>query len=151
MDSDLQDLLAAWLGDHDPGDARHDTLIARLRDDPGFRRAFVEEFYLLGRLKAVQSVEPRWLRLEDLIGWSSRRGADDEALAAGVVREARRRDRRRVLQWTATIAAAVLLAVGSTLALRPHASPAATRSSSSAARRGSPRTASSIQSRRTAT
>ena len=26
MDRDLQDLLALWLGEHDPGDARRDAL-----------------------------------------------------------------------------------------------------------------------------
>ncbi|MCO8120638.1 iron dicitrate transport regulator FecR [Stieleria sp. TO1_6] len=67
MDADLQKLLSAWLtGDVD------DTALAppleRLRTDETFRRAFVAEISLLGQLKAVQSSEPRWLELEDLIG-----------------------------------------------------------------------------------
>jgi hypothetical protein len=120
MDQDLQDLLALWLGDHDPGEARRDALLARLRDDAAFRRAFVEEVCLLGALKAVQSAEPRWLRLEDEIGWSARRREDVEALAAKVVREARRRARgRRLARWAAGLAAAVLVAGGLALLFRP--------------------------------
>ena len=70
MDQDLQDLLALWLGDHDPGEERRAALLARMRADEAFRGAFVAEIHLHGMLKAVQSPEPRWLRLEDAIGWS---------------------------------------------------------------------------------
>ena len=35
------------------------------------RRAFVDEVRLLGMLKAVQATEPRWLVLEDELGWSA--------------------------------------------------------------------------------
>jgi hypothetical protein len=90
MDQDLQDLLAAWLGDHDPGPERRDALLARLRGDAAFRRAFVEEVRLLGMLRAAQSSEPPWLRLEDQIGWSARQREDVETLAQRVVREGQR-------------------------------------------------------------
>ncbi len=65
MDADLRDLLSAWLGGKGEtlDAARLDTLLARLRRDESFRRAFVEEIRLLGMLKAVQSTEPRWLLL----------------------------------------------------------------------------------------
>jgi hypothetical protein len=120
MDQDLQDLLALWLGDHDPGPERREALLARLRGDEGFRRAFVEEIRLLGMLRAVQSSEPRWLRLEDLIGWSARQGEDVEALAQKVVCAGRRRLRtRRLARWSALAAAAMLAAAGLWLALRP--------------------------------
>lgn len=67
MDDDLQTLLAAWTGgEFDP--ARADVLLARLRSDAAFRHAFVAEIHLLGRLKAVQSPEPRWLSLLDALG-----------------------------------------------------------------------------------
>jgi hypothetical protein len=123
MDGDLQDLLALWLGDHDPGAARRDALLVRLRGDDAFRRAFVEEVRLLGMLRAVQSSEPRWLRLEDLIGWSAPRGADVEALAQRVVREGARRRRVRRLMRGSAVAAAVLVAVGLFLALHPDKPP----------------------------
>jgi hypothetical protein len=122
MDQDLQDLLAAWLGDHDPGPARRDALLARLRGDDAFRGAFVEEVRLLGMLRAVQSSEPRWLRLEDLIGWSAGRPVSAEALARRVVREGRRRSRVRwVVRWSAAAALALLVAGGLFLALRARA------------------------------
>ena len=86
MDQDLQELLALWLGDHDPGAERREALLARLRGDEAFRRAFVEEIRLLGMLRAVQSSEPRWLQLEDQIGWSARQREDVETLVQKVVR-----------------------------------------------------------------
>ena len=124
MDQDLQDLLALWLGDHDPGPERREALLARLRGEDAFRRAFVEEIRLLGMLRAVQSSEPRWLRLEDAVGWSAGQPADAEAMAQRVVREGRRRLRtRRLVRWSAAAAAVVVaVAVGLFLGLRPAGS-----------------------------
>jgi hypothetical protein len=68
MDQDLIDLLAAWKGD-ELGAERFDQLVARLREDEAFQQAFVEEIRLLGMLKVVQSMEPRWLKLQDVLGW----------------------------------------------------------------------------------
>ena len=59
MDTDLRDLLAAWLGEEDPGEERRLALLARLRNDVAFRGAFIDEIRLLGMLKVVQSSEPR--------------------------------------------------------------------------------------------
>jgi hypothetical protein len=119
MDQDLQDLLALWLGDHDPGEARRDALLARLRGDDAFRRTFFEEIRLLGMLRAVQSAEPRWLRLEDEAGWSAGRCEDVETLALRVVREGRRRLRaRRFVRGAVVAAAALLVAAGLFLAFR---------------------------------
>jgi hypothetical protein len=124
MDQDLQDLLALWLDDHDPGEARRSTLIARLHDDDLFRRAFVDELCLLGMLKAVQSSEPRWLRLEDEIGWSARQRDDVETLAREVVQKERRRRRnRRLTGWSIATAAAALVGVILFLAFRPGSTP----------------------------
>ncbi len=115
MDSDLRDLLAAWLSDADPGEARREALLARLRDDTGFRAAFVAEIRLLGMLRAVQSGEPRWLRLEDATGWSARERTADAALAERVVQRVRARARVRAAgRWALTaaaLAATVLLAL----------------------------------------
>jgi hypothetical protein len=124
MDQDLQDLLALWLGDHDPGEARRDALLARLRGDDAFRRAFVGEVRLLGMLRAVQSAEPRWLRLEDEVGWSARQREDVEAMAQRVVRVGRQRLRlRRLVRWSAVAAAVALVAAGLYLTFRPGGSP----------------------------
>jgi hypothetical protein len=120
MNPDLQDLLALWLGDHDPGATRRDALLARLRDDGDFRQAFVEEIRLLGMLRAVQSSEPRWLRLEDEVGWSARQREDVETLALKVIREGRRRLRtRRFFRWSLGVIAAGLAAACVFLAFRP--------------------------------
>jgi hypothetical protein len=86
MDADLRDLLMAWLGGEDPGEERRDALLERLRTDAAFRQAFVDEIRLLGMLKAVQTSHPRWLRLEDVIGWSAPTLVPDETLAERVVR-----------------------------------------------------------------
>jgi hypothetical protein len=119
MNQDLQDLLALWLGDHDPGDERCAALLARLRADDAFRGAFVAEIRLLGMLKAVQSPEPRWLRLEDEIGWSARQSEEVEALAQRVTAEwERRRRNRRRLRWSLAAAMAGLVAAALYLVLR---------------------------------
>jgi hypothetical protein len=119
MDEDLKDLLALWLGDHDPGAARRDALLARLHSDDTFRRAFVEEIRLLGMLRAVQSSEPRWLRLEDEVGWSARQREDIETLAQRVVQEGRRRFRaRRLARWSVAAAVTAVVAASLFLAFR---------------------------------
>jgi hypothetical protein len=112
MDDDLRDLLAAWRGDDDPGEERRAALLARLRDDPAFRRAFLNEVHLLGMLKVVQSAEPRWLRLEDELGWSGRERSAVPALEDRVMDAVRARARPRYtvrLAWVAGLAAAVLV------------------------------------------
>lgn len=109
MDQDLQDCLALWLGDHDPGAARRAALLDRFERDDAFRRAFVDEIRMLGMLRAVQSSEPRWLRLEDEIGWSARQSADVDALARTVVRVG---IRRRNLRHLGFAAAAILVVAG---------------------------------------
>jgi hypothetical protein len=111
MDSDLQDLLALWLGDHDPGDDRRAALLARLRGDETFRAAFVADIRLHGMLKAVQAPEPRWLRLEDEIGWSAEQADEVDALAERVVGEwdRTRRNRRRT-RWALAATTVALFA-----------------------------------------
>jgi len=106
MDADLRDLLSAWLGGDDPGEERRQALRERLRSDAAFRQSFVDEIHMLGMLKAVQSGEPRWLRLEDVIGWSAREPVGDAALADRVVRAGVARQRtRRLVRRFATVAA----------------------------------------------
>jgi hypothetical protein len=124
MDPDLSDLLMAWLGGEvEP--ARRDELLARARRDEAFRRAFVAEVSMLGMLKAVQAAEPRWLQLEDELGWSAAEQAAGETLEDGIVRRLDARPgRRRLGPWgwaVAAAAAAALVAVALTpLLLRPR-------------------------------
>ena len=66
--------------------ARREVLLARLGGDEEFRREFVAEIRMLGMLKVVQSPEPRWLRLEDELGWSA-------------AEPARWRRRSRIASW----------------------------------------------------
>jgi hypothetical protein len=121
MDQDLQDLLALWLGDHDSGEARRQVLLARLDSDADFRHRFIEEIRLLGMLRAVQSSEPRWLRLEDEVGWSAPQSADTDALAQQVLQQGRRQRRSgRRLRLLLALAAAVCLATCLWLATRPR-------------------------------
>src|SRR5437868_2571568 len=70
MHQDLLDLLKAVRGEP-LKEARRVELLARLRADEAFRREFVNEILMLGMLKAVQATEPRWLVLEDELGWSA--------------------------------------------------------------------------------
>jgi hypothetical protein len=121
MDPDLRDLLAAWHGGEiDP--ARQEQLLERVRVDEPFRQAFVAEVWMLGMLKAVQSAEPRWLRLEDEIGWGVEPSTADslEDRIVGRLGEAAvNRPRRRWWRWA--IAALIPLAAILTAALfRPR-------------------------------
>lgn len=116
MDGDLRDLLSAWLGGEAEPDARSlDELLARLRDDEGFRQAFVREIRMLGMIRAVQSGEPRWLRIEDELGWGSGDRMTDRAFEDGVLDRlgAPPRPRRRA---PFALAAVALLATGLALA-----------------------------------
>lgn len=70
MDPDLRDLLLGWMGE-DLEPPRCDELLAKLGQNQDFRKAFVAEIRMLGMLQAVQSAEPRWLSLEDELGWKA--------------------------------------------------------------------------------
>jgi hypothetical protein len=126
MDPDLQDLLSAYRGGADLDEPRRAELLARLRDDSAFRAAFVQEIRLLGMLKAVQSTEPRWLLLEDELGWSAR---DDsgavllEDRVMGHIEALPRRGTSRGWQLGA-LAAAALAAAFLVMWLRPRPEPA---------------------------
>ncbi|SIO59512.1 Concanavalin A-like lectin/glucanases superfamily protein [Singulisphaera sp. GP187] len=124
MEPDLQELLTAWMsGEVEP--ARYDQLLARIREDSEFRKAFVEEIRLLGMLKAVQSSQPRWLQLEDEIGWSVQRPTDSNTIEEAVARlvlddpiEGRSRRRRRAwVPLLATAAALVLIGLGTVFSI----------------------------------
>jgi len=124
MDADLRDLLAAWMGDEEIDVERRAALLARLQSDDAFRAAFVAEIRLLGMLKVVQSSEPRWLRLEDEVGWSGKERITAEALADRVVQSVSARPRLwRPRRWALAAAAAVLLIVGGIALFRPGVAP----------------------------
>ena len=59
--------------------ARRQQLLERLRRDEAFRQSFIDEIHLLGMIKVVQSTEPRWLRLQDELGWGAGQSAAEEA------------------------------------------------------------------------
>ena len=113
MEEDLRDLLSAWLGGEIDA-ARGDELLARVARDEAFRQAFVAEIRMLGMLRAVQSTEPRWLRLEDELGWSADEPAGGETLEDRVGRRLEDPPRRRTSRggtWGIVAAAACLLGV----------------------------------------
>ncbi len=114
MESDLYDILSAWLGrEIDP--ARREELLERLRQDEAFRGEFVDEIRMLGMLKIVQSPEPRWLRLEDELGWSAADLSPPEALEDRIVHRLddppEMRPSHRRWWWFAAAAAASLAAI----------------------------------------
>ena len=126
MDRDLLDLIAAYKGqDLDP--ARREELLARLRDDESFQRAFVDEIDMLGMLKAVQSTEPRWLRLVDEFGWSREEGRAragfEGQLAARLRGRLPRRLAGRRVRALAAMAAVALISAGLMVLIRTRARP----------------------------
>jgi hypothetical protein len=123
MGPDLPDLLSAWLGGEVEA-ARRDELLVRVRQDEVFRRAFVDEIRMLGMLRAVQTAEPRWLRIEDELGWIAAEQATQEALEKGVLRRLRSLPRRYPSgswRWGGAAIVAVLLVAGLILAFWPGA------------------------------
>lgn len=118
MDPDLRDLLSVWLG-KDLDAARGAELLVRLREDEVFRQAFIDEIDMLGRLKAAQSAEPRWLRLEDELGWGTTKQAMRATHENGVAQQRddspRPRPPRRRSWGRAMAAALLLLAAGSAI------------------------------------
>jgi Concanavalin A-like lectin/glucanases superfamily len=116
MEPDLMSLLSAWLGQEIEPE-RHEALLERLGRDPEFRCAFVAEARMLGMLKVVQAPEPRWLRLEDELGWGASESSTPEPLEDRVMRELDEAPRSfpaapARLRWAiaAAAAAAVVLA-----------------------------------------
>jgi hypothetical protein len=119
MDADLHDLLVIWQDGEDPGPERRAALLARLRDDEAFRRTFLDEIRLLGMIKMVQSPEPRWLRLEDELGWSRQEQTTPDALADRVMQSVRTHQRRRWFVGRILAAAAIVAIVAGIALLRP--------------------------------
>jgi hypothetical protein len=100
--NELHELLAAWLGG-EISKERRVALLARLRRDEEFREAFVTEVRTFAMLQAVQSPEPRWLRLQDELGLA---GANEsEAFESRVRVGLRSRPRPFVAAWWRPLAA----------------------------------------------
>jgi Concanavalin A-like lectin/glucanases superfamily len=121
MEPDMNDLVQAWLG-HEIDPARYEQLLARLHADAAFRREFVAEIRIHGMLKTVQSPEPRWLRLEDELGWSAVEPGLNGTLedrVAGKLGDSPRPHRAGRRRWWAAAAAAVLVAAASVTAFWP--------------------------------
>ncbi|MGB7329466.1 MAG: hypothetical protein WBD31_31595, partial [Rubripirellula sp.] len=84
MDAELQQLMAAWLG-NDVDESLLDPILGRLKTDSEFRDEFVREISMLGQLKAVQSSYPRWLELEDVLATPIAGESSDEELESQVM------------------------------------------------------------------
>lgn len=129
MDPDLRDLLLGWMGE-DLEPARCDELLAKLGSDHDFRKAFVAEIRMLGMLQAVQSAEPRWLSLEDELGWKAEEPVTIEAFQEQVrqwLLVPLPRPWIRGWKWAvAAVAAAVVLVAGLAVWPRPKGARSAT-------------------------
>src|SRR5438046_1231351 len=121
MDRDVQDLIVAWHGgDVEP--ARREELLLKLRHDAEFRQAVATELQLYGQLKAVQSPEPRWLELEDEVGWQGQERVGDERLEENVlaaIRGLRWWHMPGLAQWGVAGAFAAVVIVAATFFLWP--------------------------------
>jgi hypothetical protein len=108
MDPDLIDLVAALKGG-DVDSARRAELLARLRRDEAFQELLVDQLRLLGMLKAVQSMEPRWLRLHDELGWEGRDDRKREDALMRRIAATRPRPSRAIWRLVASALAASAL------------------------------------------
>jgi hypothetical protein len=120
MDEDLRDLLSAWRGSDFDAD-RCAELLEKLRRDEEFRRAFVEETRLLGMLKVVQSSQPRWLLLEDELGWSAEEREAGAALEQRVMRHIQDAPRTQTISvWKLAALVAAVFLIGLLLLVPPR-------------------------------
>ncbi|MFM8469078.1 MAG: LamG-like jellyroll fold domain-containing protein [Limisphaerales bacterium] len=117
MDRDLQDLVAAWLRNSDLSEARRDELLARLREDNGFRREFVEEIQMHGYVRAAQSAEPRWPLLEEAIGGHEDGPGLEDSIMARLAQMPTPKRQRTWNPWWA-VAGFAVVAVGVFVLLR---------------------------------
>lgn len=116
MSADLSDpehaeLVSAWIGcPH--SEERRTALLARLRNDANFRTAFASELRLIGMLQAVRASAPRWLRLEDELGWSAAEPGDfGDAVALRLATLPEVRQRAKTRWWAVGAAASILLGI----------------------------------------
>jgi hypothetical protein len=105
MNEDLKDLLAAWLGAQLPED-RIEQLKLRIRQDSELREALAEEVALMGQIRAVQSPDMRWLKLEELLEKQIETNAlsFEERTMNKIEGRIHRRSLSRSLAWAAAIA-----------------------------------------------
>ncbi|TWU59241.1 FecR protein [Rubripirellula tenax] len=90
MDNDLKTLLAAWLSS-EWDDSELEPALKRLRTDESLRKSLADELAILSQARAVQSSEPKWLKLEDALSVEEQtdaRGEDFESrVMAGLAEE----------------------------------------------------------------
>lgn len=118
MEADLQDALIAWQGGDLPT-GRAEALLARLRDDAEFRRAFAAQVWTLSLSRVAEAPDPRWLALYEELGLSAttQDAAGDAAFEDAVMDTVRSEPVRFVAAWWrraayGAIAASVALAIG---------------------------------------
>jgi concanavalin A-like lectin/glucanase superfamily protein len=118
MEADLRDALIAWQGGELP-DGRADELLAKLRADADFRRAFAAEVWTLSLTRIAQAPDPRWLALQEELGLSATThdAVGDAAFEDAVMDTVRSEPVRFVPAWWrraayGAIAASVALAIG---------------------------------------
>jgi hypothetical protein len=118
MDDDLRDLLMAW-GGGTLEESRCETLLARLRTDPAFRRECARQIHMLGMLKVVQAPSPRWLRIEEELRSepapeevSAGKGSPVEGRVMQALRAGAMVNRVRRLWWVPALSLGLVLAAG---------------------------------------
>ncbi|MBG87630.1 MAG: hypothetical protein CMO80_12115 [Verrucomicrobiales bacterium] len=94
--NDFEDLMAAWLDHRELPAKRCAELLQRLRDDAEFRSDIAAEIQMQGLTRTVQSGEPRWLLLEELLTQAN--APATEPLEDAVIRQIKDLP-QRVFDW----------------------------------------------------
>ena len=110
-DQDFIDLIAAWHGNVNFPSERREELLRRLAEDEALRRELAQEVQMAGLTRTVQASEPRWLRLEEILG-ASEETSQTENLIMSMIAKRGRAARIPTLGWLAAgaIAASLVLA-----------------------------------------
>ncbi|MDG1132425.1 MAG: hypothetical protein P8N21_07015 [Opitutales bacterium] len=70
-DADYLDILSTWHGATHISPKRRKELLHRLSQDANLRTAVADEIEMAGLIRAAQSGEPRWLKLEEILNSSN--------------------------------------------------------------------------------
>jgi hypothetical protein len=108
LSGDLAELLAAWDGQTTLDPERDRDLLAKFEGDAVLRRRFAEEIHLAGLTRAVQSGEPRWLKIEERLGGLAEPDVDIEMAVMATLRDRRSRWPAVSPPWLAAAAGLVI-------------------------------------------
>lgn len=105
MSKDLKLLVQIWLSEEMHEET--ERLLERLKDDEAFRLAFVDEIMIMGKVKAVNLAEPKFVLLEEILNDQPENSKQyEEKIFQSLEREDRR---KKVIKFMLALVAAIAI------------------------------------------